>query len=326
MQELRYVVNYKRPMINGQGKPFQSAPDKGVRNGFGPYLLSCIFCLLSFILFPAPSAHALDVPKLEGYVNDYANMMSPNTRDELTNELRTFEQTDSTQIVILTIPSLDGESLEDFSIKVAEAWKIGQKDKDNGVILLVAKQDRKIRIEVGRGLEGRLTDLLSGRIVDLVIEPRFKRGDFDGGFVAGISALIDAARGEFKAGENRQVRGHEKFSRIFTLLIFGGIVLLALGSVSRVLGGVAGAIGLPFIALLGGFSIGLVLLVVLAVAGLGLGLLLPVIFSSGGRYGGGGFWGPGGGFGGGYGGGGFGGGGFSGGGGDFGGGGASGGW
>jgi uncharacterized protein len=292
-------------------------------------LLSCILYLESCILLFAPAAHALEVPKLQGYVNDYADMMSPRVRDELTNELRAFEQTDSTQVVILTVPSLEGEPLEDFSIKVAEAWKIGHKGKDNGAILLVAKQDKKIRIEVGRGLEGRLTDLMSGRIIDLVIKPRFKRGDFDGGFVAGVSALIDATRGEFKAGDGRQPQGHDKFSQIFTFLIFGGIVLLVLGSFSRVLGGLAGAIGLPFIALLGGFSIGLVLLIVLAVAGLGLGLLLPAIFSSGGRYGGGGF-GPGGGYfgpGGGFGGGGFGGGGgFSGGGGDFGGGGASGGW
>jgi uncharacterized protein len=292
-------------------------------------LLSCTLYLASCILFLSPAAHALEVPKLQGYVNDYADMMSPRVRGELTNELRAFEQTDSTQVVILTIPSLEGEPLEDFSIKVAEAWKIGRKGKDNGAILLVVKQDRKIRIEVGRGLEGRLTDLMSGRIIDLVIKPMFKRGDFDGGFVAGVSALIDATRGEFKAGEGWHPRIRDKFSQIFTFLIFGGIVLLVLGSFSRVLGGLAGAIGLPFIAFLGGFSIGLVFLIVLAVAGLGLGLLLPAIFSSGGRYRGGGF-GPGGGYfgpGGGFGGGGFGGGGgFSGGGGDFGGGGASGGW
>ena len=185
--------------------------------------------------------------------------------------------------------------MEDFSIKVAEAWKIGQKNKDNGVIFLVAKQDRKIRIEVGRGLEGRLTDLMSGRIIDLVMKPRFKRGDFDGGFVAGVSALIDATRGEFKADGNHDHQKHEGFSQIFTFLIFGGIILLALGSFSRILGGIAGAVGLPFLVYLGGFSIGLILLIILAVAGLGVGLFLPALFSSGGRYGGGGFW-PGGGF------------------------------
>ncbi len=140
---------------------------------FLTFIISCVL-----FLFLSSSGHALDVPKLQGYVNDYATMISPPVRAELNNELRAFEQIDSTQIVILTVPSLEGEALEDFSIKVAEAWKIGQKNKDNGVILLVAKQDRKIRIEVGRGLEGRLTDLMSGRIIDLVMKPRFKRGRF----------------------------------------------------------------------------------------------------------------------------------------------------
>ena len=135
-------------------------------------LITLIFCLLFLPLFS--SAYALDVPKLQGYVNDYGNMISQSVRTELENELKSFEQTDSTQIVILTIPSLEGEVVEDFSIKVAESWKIGQKNKDNGVIFLVAKQERKMRIEVGRGLESRLTDLMAGRIIDLVVKPRFK--------------------------------------------------------------------------------------------------------------------------------------------------------
>ena len=287
-------------------------------------LITLIFCLLFLPLFS--SAYALDVPKLQGYVNDYGNMISQSVRTELENELKSFEQTDSTQIVILTIPSLEGEVVEDFSIKVAESWKIGQKNKDNGVIFLVAKQERKIRIEVGRGLEGRLTDLMAGRIIDLVVKPRFKRGDFDGGFMAGISALIDVTRGEFKADGNDGQQKTDRFSRISTFLIFGGIIVLVLGSLSRVMGGIAGAIGLPFLVYLGGFPVGLILLIILAFLGLGMGLFLPALFSSGSYYKSGGVW-PGGGFfgsGGGSGGGNFGG--FSGGGGDFGGGGASGGW
>ena len=157
-----------------------------------------LFLFYSFFIFCVP-VHALDVPKLQGYVNDYAGMISPQAKATLEQELRAFEQSDSTQIVVLTIPSLEGEVLEEFSIKVAEQWKIGQKGKDNGIIVLVSKQDRKIRIEVGRGLEGKITDLMSGRIIDLVIKPKFKRGDFDSGLISGIQALIDATRGEFKA-------------------------------------------------------------------------------------------------------------------------------
>jgi len=109
--------------------------------------------------------------------------------------------------VILTVPSLEGETIEDYSIKVAEAWKIGQKGKDNGIIFTVAKQERKMRIEVGRGLEGKLTDLMAGRIIDLVITPLFKQGNYDEGFKAGVAALIDATRGEFKAEERPASRG-----------------------------------------------------------------------------------------------------------------------
>jgi len=292
-----------------------------------PFIACCtVFILLCFSALPG---YALDVPGLTGYVNDHAGMISPEAKITLERELRAFEQSDSTQIVIVTVPSLEGEVLEEFSIKVAETWKIGQKGKDNGAIFLVAKEERKIRIEVGRGLEGKLTDLMSGRIIDLVVKPRFKRGDFDGGFISGVHAVIDAARGEFKA-EPRAAKHPSgrsgTFSQLVTFLIFGTIALLMLGSLSRFLSGAAGAIGLPAMVYTLLSPIGLVTAIVLGVIGLLAGLALPSLFSSGGR--GGGFW-PGGGYhGGGFGGGDFGGSGgdFGGGGGGFGGGGASGDW
>ncbi len=182
----------------------------------------CIHYLVFFFLVFCVPVHALEVPKLQGYVNDYAGMISPQAKATLEQELQAFEQSDSTQIVVLTIPSLEGEVLEEFSIKVAEQWKIGQKGKDNGIIVLVSKQDRKIRIEVGRGLEGKITDLMSGRIIDLVIKPKFKRGDFDSGLISGIHALIDATRGEFKADSNRETQRRNGPSRLLTFLIFGG--------------------------------------------------------------------------------------------------------
>ncbi len=297
----------------------------------GRSILITIGVLLALCSLP-PSAHALDVPKLEGYVNDYAGMMTANTRSQLAGELRTFEQTDSTQVVILTVPSLEGEVIEDFGIKVAESWKIGQKGKDNGVILIVSKQDRKVRIEVGRGLEGKLTDLMAGRIIDLVVKPRFKRDDYDGGFTAGVSAIIDATRGEFRAEGNQRAKERDAPPRLLTFLIFGGILVLVLGSMSRVLGAIGGAVGLPLSVFLSSATIGVFWFLLLAAVGLVGGLLLPALFSAGGRSRGrGGFW-PGGFSGGGFGSGGFssgggGGGDFGGGGGgDFGGGGASGDW
>jgi uncharacterized protein len=288
--------------------------------------------ILFFILFLFYPLYALDVPKLQGYVNDYANMISPSAETEINNELKAFEQTDSTQIVILTIPSLEGEVLEDFSIKVAEAWKIGQKVKDNGVIFLVAKKERKIRIEVGRGLEGRLTDLMAGRIIDLVIKPRFKREDFDGGFIAGVSSLIDATRGEFKADEHRKEPNH--FVQIFSVLLFVAAIAIFYGSLSRLLGGILTAVGLPaFIHFLIS-PLGIISALAIGFLGLVVGLFLPKLLTillsySGGDWSG---WGRGDSFGGyhdfsGGGGGSGGGSGFGGGGGSgFGGGGASGGW
>src|SRR4030042_1728537 len=131
--------------------------------------------LLIFFLWCLPySACALEVPKLQGYVNDYAGMISPPAKSKIEEKLRAFEQSDSIQIVILTVPSLEGENIEEFGIKVGEAWKIGKKGKDNGILFIVSKQERKIRIEGGYGLEGNLTDLIAGRIIDQVIKPRFK--------------------------------------------------------------------------------------------------------------------------------------------------------
>jgi uncharacterized protein len=274
---------------------------------------------------------ALEVPRLQGYVNDYAGMISMSVRGELERELKSFEQTDSTQVVILTLPSLEGESIEEFSIKVADQWRIGQKNKDNGVILVVAKQERKIRLEVGRGLEGRLTDLLAGRIVDLSLKPNFKRGDFDAGFKAGITSIIDAVRGEFKAEGGPPLQKRGPLPSFMTFFVILGMAILVLGGLSRIFGGVVGAVGLPMVmrALI---PFGLFGVVLFGLLGLAIGLLLPSLFSLGGLSRKGGFW-TGGGFpygGGGWSSGGWGsgdsGGGFSGGGGSFGGGGASGDW
>jgi len=283
-----------------------------------------LFCLLGLCLLfacaPQP-ARALTVPQYQGYVTDLAGMISPTERQKLEQMLLAFDQSDSTQIAVLTIPSLEGDALEDFSIRTVEAWKIGQKGKANGVLLLVSKAERKIRIEVGRGLEGVLTDLLTGRIVDQIMVPRFRAGQLDQGFDAGVSAIIDATRGEFKGtGQTARPQGKGGESSLFSYLIFFAILVGFLGRMSKPVGAVTGAVLLPLFAFLGVSSpLGWLLLLLLIPGGALLGLLLPILFANAG---GGGFFMGGGGFGGGDSGGGFGG--F--GGGDFGGGGASGGW
>jgi uncharacterized protein len=154
--------------------------------------------LLCLLLLAAPCA-AVDVPPLRGHVNDYAGLLSPAAAQKLEAELSAFEQSDSTQIAVLTIASLEGQDLEQYSIGVVEQWKIGQKGIDNGALLLVVKNDRKTRIEVGRGLEGKLTDLVSGRIIRNEMTPAFKRGEFDAGVSAGVHAIMATVRGEYQA-------------------------------------------------------------------------------------------------------------------------------
>lgn len=279
---------------------------------------------------------ALEVPALRGRVNDNAGMLSPGVARQLERQLQEFEEKDSTQIVVLTVASLDGAALEEFSMRVAERWKIGQKRLDNGAILLISRGDRQVRIEVAYGLEGRLTDLKAGRIIREVIVPEFRAGRFDQGVVNGVQAMIDAVRGEFQAAERkeaddlavRHLTDAIPFLALFVFLVF------SLGRVSRPLGTAAGGFLMPFLGHMA-FAPGFGTLAVMAVAGLAAGFILSVIAGlvpagAARRYGrgpGGGSSGfPGGGFP--SGGGGFstGGGGFSGGGGSFGGGGASGRW
>lgn len=279
-------------------------------------------------LLGCPHAWALQVPALKGRINDYAGLLSNATAQQLDAGLARLESTDSTQIVVLTIPSLEGDSLEDFSIRVVEQWQIGQKAKDNGVLLLVSKNDRKIRIEVGYGLEGKLTDLVSGRIIRNIMVPQFKMGNYDQGIIDGASAIAGVVRGEFTAPATPR-RGHGR--RRASPGIVGLLALLffinMLGRINRGMGAAAGGVLAP---IAGALFLNLGLLGVLSLIPIGAagGFLMgrmggPVSFgrSISSRHGG--YWG--GGFGGGgFGGGGFGG--FSGGGGGFGGGGASGGW
>lgn len=287
-------------------------------------MMKKIIILILLTIFPC-LASALDVPSLNARVNDYAAMLSVGTVQQLERTLADFERSDSTQIVVLTIPTLAGESLEEFSIKVAEAWKVGQKGRDNGAVLVISKQERKIRIEVGRGLEGKLTDLVTGRIIRGEIAPRFKSGDFDGGVLAGVSAIMATVKGEYEAAPRDLRHGRKSAPPVYALLIFLVVACVFFGALSRIFGALAGAIGLPLIATLTFPGLAFFFLAGLGVLGFIVGLLLTFLFGSGGR---GGFYGGGPYLGGGFGGGTSGGGddGFSGGGGDFGGGGASGDW
>ncbi len=228
------------------------------------------------------------VPQIHRRVNDLAGLLTADQVSELETQLQAFEEETSNQIVVLAVPSLNGGSLEDYTIRVAEKNKLGKKGHDNGVLFFIARDEHQMRIEVGYGLEGVLTDALSSEIIRRIVAPKFRDGDYYGGISAGIEAIMMATKGEFKGEPQSQQRKNLSPLAAFILfLLFGGFSHLFFRGVRRTTMG-------------------------------------PGRYYSGGPwfggFGGGGFGG------GGFGGGGFGGGGFSGGGGSFGGGGASGGW
>ena len=262
--------------------------------------------LLLFCLAAGAPAYAQQYPKLTGRVVDQANLLGAVDEAALTQKLEGLEQASSRQLVVATVPDLQGYPIEDYGYKLGRAWGIGQNEANNGTILLVAPNERKVRIEVGYGLEPILTDALSSLIIQNQILPRFKAGDYPGGINAGADAIIEQLQAPPEQAEQRALAASEQLrarqsesggggGSIFPLLFWGFILLFVILPMFR-----RGRRGRRY-RRGGGFPI--------------------VLWGPGMGGGGGGGWG---GFGGGGGGGGFGG--FSGGGGSFGGGGASGGW
>jgi len=160
--------------------------------------LIALFCLT--ITSPAYSQKA--IPELWGQrIHDEAKVLSQNTIDQLEVQLKKYEDSTTNQIAVLIIPSLAGEVLEDYSMRVVEKWKLGTKKNDNGALLLIVIDDHKMRIEAGHGLEGVLTDAQSNRIIRNEMAPDFRRGDYDAGVTAAIQAMIKAIAGEYKAND-----------------------------------------------------------------------------------------------------------------------------
>jgi uncharacterized protein len=149
-------------------------------------------CLL---LVPS-AALARDVPPLRAHVNDTADMLSPAAEQQLEQKLQSYEEKSSHQFALLTIDTLDGDALEDFSIRVVEQWKLGKKGKDDGLLLLIVKNDRKLRIEVGYGLEGDVTDAFSARVIRNVLTPALRAGKAEQGVNQAFDALMQKASGQ----------------------------------------------------------------------------------------------------------------------------------
>jgi uncharacterized protein len=156
---------------------------------------------LILALLPGFRLSAAEVipPTPTKFFNDYANVVSAATADRLNRTLEDFERETSSQILVAVFPKMQSDSsIEDYTVRVARAWKAGQKEKNNGAVLFVFVQDRKMFVQVGYGLEGALPDAICKRIIAEQIAPRFKVGDFDGGLSAGVASLIAAAKGEYR--------------------------------------------------------------------------------------------------------------------------------
>lgn len=286
-----------------------------------PVLAALLWLVL--VLIGQDAAYAeIPVPPLSGRVVDLTHTLSPAAKARIDASLADLEKRKGSQIAVLIVPSTEGEDLAQFGIRVAEAWKLGRKGVDDGAILLVAKNDRRLRIEVGYGLEGAIPDAVAKRVASDVIAPYFRRGDFAGGIEAGVGQLIKLVDGEPLPPPRTAQKGA---AEDVGAILVGGIVLGAIvGRLLRLwLGAAAGGVLAGF-----GTGLGVGLLTGAVLAGLVAGFFVLAAVAAGalgGGWGGGGFggWSSGG-----FGGGslGRGGGGFRGGGGGFGGGGASGSW
>ena len=293
-----------------------------------PALLLAALAFGSAALQPAAAQGGLQpIPAYDSPVVDTAGLLQPDERARLVARLMDLQTRKGSQVAVLIVPTTQPEEIEQYSIRVADAWKTGRKGVDDGAILLIAQQDRRMRIEVGRGLEGALTDLVSNRVIDETIRPAFRAGEFGAGIEAGVDRVIGVIDGEeLPPPDPRWSDGKREsgglsgapLALVLALALIGGILLLIAASLGRLpqslsMGGTLGIAALVFSG---------------ALTAAMLGGLFGIIMGMGSRANRGNYYssGPwGGGFGGG-GGGGFGGGGFGGGGGcGFGGGGASGG-
>lgn len=214
------------------------------------FRFAIIQVISALLLLPLLADGAEVIPPAPAkYFNDFANVTKPGTAGRLNAALEQFEKDTSSQLVVAVFPKMQSDSsIEDYVNRLFRAWKIGEKQKNNGLLLAVFVQDRKMRIEVGYGLEGAIPDAIAKRIIDNEISPRFRSGDFDGGLSAGVNALMQAARGEYQ-GTGRTVAqsrggGRAPLGKLLPFIIFFGLFfLVAVSSLRRRRGTVYGRRG-----------------------------------------------------------------------------------
>ena len=195
-----------------------------------------VLALLGFLVAWTGTARATEVmpPAPTAYCNDYAHVLSAGTVAQLDAKLEQFEQTTSSQIVVAIYPTMQTDSsIEDYTVRVAQSWHVGQKGKDNGAVLFVFVAEHKMYIQVGYGLEGALPDITAKQIVSDVIAPQLRQGDFDGGIAAGVNAILAATQGEYKGTGATAGQRHQKTTDSASLVFF----LIVLFIIIRIIGG-----------------------------------------------------------------------------------------
>lgn len=239
-----------------------------------PFIFACLYTL------SAAAGYALDVPPLTGRIVDRAGLLPPDLTASLSAELAAHEQRTGNQIALLTLPSLEGEPLEEFSHRVATAWKLGQRDIDNGVLVLVVPNDRRVRIEVGYGLEGTLTDAAASRIIRHEMIPRFRAGDFPGGIAAGLRAIMGTIEGTYTAPEKPERRVRAEGGGTWELFLIAVLIGAFIGG--PLLGGQlkgTGSLVSGLLAFMIALPAGLVLALVAAILAIIVALILAWLFS-----------------------------------------------
>lgn len=233
-------------------------------------LALALLCAVFLLPLGTTAVKAQNFPDYQGFVNDYANLLSMQGKAQLEAQLAQLEKDTTAEVAVVTVKSLEGDYIEDYAVKLFEKWKIGKKDKNNGVLFLVALDDRKMRIEVGYGLEPVITDGRAGRIRDEDVIPRFKQNDYEGGIIAGVSSIEKYIRNGTPPApleENPVKNVFGDFATVFFILSI--ITVYLSGFMARSnniwLGGIWGAIA--------GGVMGL------AIGGIAAFIMMPLIFT-----------------------------------------------
>ena len=235
------------------------------------FLTAVILTVVSLSVL-TKAVQAKDYPKPTGFVNDYAKILSASTKDSLEAKLEEFKNSTSNEISIVTLNSLEGDTIENVAVEIFEQWGIGTKKNDNGVLLVIAPNERELRIEVGYGLEPVLTDARAGTIIRTIITPEFKKDNYEAGIVSGVNAIIEVTSKDPTLFDTQTTTSTSNSSKLDALIFLGMSLIYLSAFLARSKrwwpGGVIGVIlGLIFISLTGGIILGL------------LGLLLDFLLS-----------------------------------------------